>query len=191
MIKQATLDLLDADLRSGYERYQSYPFEDRHKLFLHEIKIDPYWADLKFSEIIHIDWSTPYKYAETPNFEKIIDSDKIGIYLMYVRPQNMLLEMPRHVMYVGISGEAGSERPLRERLMDYYYISKIKLRRNIHKMLQMYYNHVYVQYALFDGNFQELEKLEVSLHEYFYPRFGKRDFEPETKNAQSAWNTGQ
>lgn len=58
-------------------------------------------------------------------------------------------------------------------------------------MLQMYYNHVYVQYALFDGNFQELEKLEVSLHEYFYPRFGKRDFEPETKNAQSAWNTGQ
>lgn len=191
MIKQATLDLLDADLRSHVSRYKSYPYNDRYKLFSHFIKVDPDWSDKKYSQITGFNWSQPFRFADHPNFEQIINSNLIGIYVMYVRPANLLLDMPQHVMYVGISGEKGSARPLQDRLMDYFYIEKIKLRENIHQFLQLYYEHVYIRYSLFSGSYQDLEELEKVLHEYFFPRFGKRDFEPETKAAQSAWNTGQ
>ncbi len=190
MITQATLDLLDADIRNDVARYNSYPFKDRHKLYSHSIRIDPFWSNSKTAEIKPLIWSEYYKYSEHPNFEKIIKTNDIGIYIMYVRPEHLLLEMPQHVMYVGISGEHGSARPLKERLMDYFLISKIKLRNNIHMMLQLYYDHVYIRYALFKGKYQDLEKLESTLHEFYYPKFGKRDFEPDTKAAQSAWNAG-
>lgn len=191
MIKQATLDLLDADLRKDVRRYNRYPFKDRHKIFSHTVRIDPYWSNKKFRQLRALSWSNDFKFSDHPNFEQIINSNDIGIYIMYVRPKNLVMEMPRHVMYVGISGEHGSARPLKERLMDYFYISEIKLRENIHTMLQLYYDHVYIRYALFNGTFQALEELETSLHEFYYPKFGKRDFEPETKASHSAWNTGQ
>src|SRR5438034_1347998 len=117
MIKQATLDLLDADLRKDVERYNKYPFKDRHKIFSHSIRIDPFWSNKKFSHITTLTWSDHFKFSEHPNFEKIIKSDDIGVYIMYVRPTELILDMPQYVMYVGISGEDGSARPLKERLM--------------------------------------------------------------------------
>jgi hypothetical protein len=191
MITQATLDLLDADLRAESNRYNNYPFKDRHKIFSHAIRIDPFWSNQKNAQITALNWSAQYRYADHPNFEQIINTNDIGVYVMYVRPQNLVIDMPQYVMYVGISGEHGSARPLKERLMDYFYISKLKLRNNVHQMLQMYYDHVYIKYALFNGNYNSLEDLESTLHEFFYPRFGKRDFQPETKAAHGAWNTGQ
>ncbi len=191
MITQATLDLLDSELRKSTKRYKRMPFEDRHKLYVHEIRIDPYLSNKMYSKIKSLSWSQQFKYSEHPDFEKLIKSNDIGVYIMYVRPNDLIMEMPQHVMYVGISGENGSARPLRKRLNDYFYFKKIKLRDNIHKMLQMYYEHVFIRYAFFKGSYQDLEYLEKYLHEYFYPRFGKRDFEPQTKAAQSAWNTGQ
>lgn len=141
MITQATLDLLDASLRTEEQRYRSYPYKDRYKLFNHWIRIDPDWSDQKFAQIPpSISWSQPYKFADHPNFEQLITSEDIGIYLMFVRPTNMLDDMPQQVMYVGISGERGSERPLKERLMDYFYLSKMPLRSNIETMLQLYYS---------------------------------------------------
>ncbi|SFQ07455.1 hypothetical protein [Parafilimonas terrae] len=191
MITQATLDLLDADIRKDVRRYNRMPFKDRHKIFSHEIRIDPYWCNKKFQQIPVLNWSADFKFSSHPDFQQIITTNDIGVYIMYVKPVNLLIDMPQYVMYVGISGENGSARPLRDRLMDYFYISKIKLRNNIHTMLQLYYDHVYIKYALFNGTYQSLEQLEEILHEFFYPKFGKRDFEPETKAAHSAWNTGQ
>ncbi len=191
MIKQGTLDLLDADLRTSLNRYNSHTYTDRYKLFSHNIRVDPSWSDTKYSQITGFNWSQPFRYADHPNFESIIPTDDIGLYVMYVRPTNTILDMPQFVMYVGISGEHGSQRPLKERLMDYFYIEKLKFRNNVHQLLQMYYEHVYIIYSTFSGTFVQLEALETILHEYFFPRFGKRDFEPKTKVAQSAWNTGQ
>ena len=191
MITQATYDILDSSLREGQKKYHAYDNIDRQKMYSHWLRVDPHRADEKYQLVPKLTWEGPYRYCEMPDFEQLINSEKIGIYIMYTRPVNLLLDMTQHVMYVGISGERGSSRPLKKRLMDYFNIGKLELRSNIHVMLQMYYEHVYIKYSLFDGTHQDLEKLEVLLHEFFYPKFGKRDFEPETKKAQSAWNTGQ
>lgn len=191
MITQATLDLLDADLRAKATHYKDLPFDDRQKLFTHPIRIDPYRSEEKYPKIPKLKWSKKYKFSDHPNFERIITSKQIGIYVMYIRPPNLINDMPQFVMYVGISGENGSGRPLRERLMDYFQISKLKIRTNVHKMLQLYYEHVYIKYALYNGKYSNLESIEMALHEFYYPKFGKRDFEPDTAKAHSAWNTGR
>ncbi len=191
VIKQKTLDLLDASLRKDMSRYDSYPYKDRYKIFTHDIRIDPSWCEKKYNEVPKLSWQGPHKFSDMPNFEDIIKGNEIGIYIMYVRPNLLIEDMPQHMMYVGISGEHGSSRPLKDRLKDYFNINKIKLRENIHTMLQLYYENVYIKYALFNGNYLDLEKIEVVLHEFYSPRFGKRDFEPDTKKAQGAWNTGR
>ncbi len=192
-VKQKTLDILDASLRTDYKRYHAYPYLDRFKIFSHNIKIDPHWSDQKFKDIpTNFKWSQPYRFADYPDFETIILTNDIGIYMMYVCPHNMIDDMPKHAMYVGISGEHGSARPLKERLMDYFSLPKMKLRQNIHTMLQMYLDHVYIKFCLMPNySFSDVETLEETFHEYYYPKFGKRDFEPQTKTAQSAWNTGR
>lgn len=96
--------------------------------------------------------------------------------------------MPKHVIYVGIAGERGSGRPLRDRLKDYYNINALKKRSGIHKALQLYYDEAYFSYALYNGSYQDIENLEVLLHEFFSPKWATRDYEPSTKAAKAAWS---
>ena len=194
MLKQETLDLLDSEIRNDYDRYKGYPYKDRYKLFTHPtVRIDPFWAGKVYTDEIskYIDnfkWSNPVRYSEYPDFKSIIATEDIGIYIVIGKPHTLMLNLPQHVFYVGISGEDGKGRPLRDRLTDYLYFSKIKLRDNIHQMLQMYLEEAYIIYSTYKGTFEELEKLEIAFHEYLSPLYSKRDFKPETKKAKRSWN---
>lgn len=190
MIQQATLDILDSELRREYDRYRTMPYKDRVKIFsIPNMRIDPNWSNKKFEELrgAILDWSDPIRYSEKPKFQKLIDSDEKGVYMMIVKPLNTILNLPQYVMYIGISGEKGSQRSLKDRLTDYQYLEKIKKRDSIHQMLQLYYEEVYIVYSLYKGRFEELERLEGILHEYYNPVYGKREFSPPTKAAKRAW----
>lgn len=192
-IQQKTLDLLDADLRGHAERYYSLPYDDRYAFFSHKsknLRIDPNWSSQKFPETeqFNFDWQE-VKYSDHPDFDTLLRNDeRIGIYIFWVKPPNTILDMPKYVMYVGISGERGSNRALKDRLKEYFYINKLKLRKNVHKMLQLYYEYTYISFSLLENNYEEIERLEVCLHEFFSPLYNTRDFEPPTKAARSAWN---
>jgi hypothetical protein len=198
-MNQATLDLLDASLRNDHLRYESSRYDDRVLFFTrHNIRIDPVWSERKYEELKkfnrYLEWRT-IKYFDIVDptrtevgLDKIIDNNSKGVYIFYVMPKDTIQDMPKHVMYVGISGVRGSERSLRDRLKDYFYISKIKKRTNIHKFLQLYYKNVYIDYSFFNGEYNDLEKIEELLHEFFQPIYSIRDYEPETKEAKKAWN---
>jgi hypothetical protein len=190
-MKQKTLDILDASLRDEQNEILTMDFKNRFGLFTRKnVRIDPKWSEAKFNEIdtTLLNWELPFKYSDRPNLDTIISEEHIGIYVMYVQPQNTILGMPKYVMNVGIAGEDGSERSLKDRLKDYYQLSSIKKRTNIHRFLSIYYENVYIVYSYFKGDHTELERIEKKLHEFFYPIFNIRDFEPETKNARKAWN---
>ena len=190
MIKQKTLDMLDADLKREQKKYLNYDHKIRYALFTRKsVRIDPNWSSQKFSDIDKhkLSWSKPYKYSEHPDFKTIIPTNDIGIYIMYVKPDNTILDMPSYVMNVGISGEKGKKRPLKDRLTDYFYINQVKLRTNIHHFLQMYYDYVYIRYAIYTGHHKDLESVEKLLHEFYNPLYNERDFEPKTKKAKKAW----
>lgn len=190
-MKKETLDILDATLRSKQNSYLSMDFDERYAIFSRKsVRIDPKWSELKYHEIntslLH--WQKPFKYSDKPNLDLIISEDTIGLYVMYVQPQNTILDMPKYVMNVGIAGEDGSKRSLKDRLKDYFRLTQIKKRNNIHRFLRMYYENVYIAFSYFKGEYSELEEIEKKLHEFYYPLFNDRDFEPETKAAKKAWN---
>ena len=190
-MKQSTLDILDASLRTDNNKYYSMSEEDRYALFTRKpVRIDPQKSDDIYPQIntANFTWSAPIKYSSFPDFKSLITSNQIGNYIMYVQPENTILGMPKYVLYVGISGENGSSRPLKERLNDYFYISGLKKRSNVHKLLQLYYKHVYIVYSLYNGSFSDLENDEKIFHEYYYPIYCDRDFSPETKKGRKAWN---
>jgi len=188
VIRQKTYDLLDLRLRTEYKRYRKLPGKDRYKLLSHTKYIDPVWSDLKFKEIkkFSLKWSTSIKYSSEPDLDTIITSNDPGIYFFYVKPKNQILGMPSFITYVGIAGEK-KPRALRERLKEYFYISNIKKRSNVHTMFQIYLDEIYFSYAFYKGSAFNLRKLETSLTEYFQPKWSSRDYEPETKQKKAAW----
>lgn len=190
-MEQATLDLLDSSLRGGFDKYATFEQVDQHKAYEFPLIINPHywtkyhpliklgsfsWVDLKFSELDkHIAGS-------------LDQNTKIGIYIFYVQPPELVNGFPRYAFYVGIAGEGGSRRPLQVRLQDYLNINKIKKRKKVHQFLQMFYPFVWVSYSLMDAPPDALAKLEEALHGFLYPWACDRDFPPDIKEAQKAWS---
>jgi hypothetical protein len=96
--------------------------------------------------------------------------------------------MPKFALYVGIAGEGKSNRPLSDRLKEYFHFSHIKKRSNVHRMLRMYHKNVYVAYSLLKKTKKiDLDKVEVDLHGFYYPIINDRDFPAEIKAIRKAF----
>lgn len=187
-MKQATLDLLDVELRKESSRFKNYPFNVRFKLYRKEFLLDPANWEKYYPQVnkYTYDWKE-LKFSELQNLDDIIDSEEPGIYFFCVKPPIMVYDLPIFVLYVGISNERDSNRPLKDRLKDYFYLNEIKKRKNVHIMLQMFYEHIYVVYSLLNLESSELRELEKALHGFYYPVQDRRDFPSEFKEAQKAW----
>lgn len=186
---QATLDLFDSELRNSTNHYIQMNNDDRLKLLKFDIRIDPIHSDKYFNKInnCNLEFKDPIKLSEKPDLSQISD-DLCGIYLFVVQPTNLILNMPKYVLYIGISGANNSNRSLKKRLSDYLNINTVSKRNNIHKMMQLFYDHLYIYYAYFgnDSNFS-INDIEIAFHEYFSPHFAKAAFEVNTKKSNSAW----
>lgn len=188
---QRTLDLIDADLRQGHDRYLGYPPQDRWQLYKRSIQADPTrWAefDAYFSGQQLVWQEFRYGDAVAANdIETRIQSDSPGLYIFFIRPNTLISGFSRLPLYIGISGDRDSERPLKERLVEYFRLSTVAKRNNVHQMLQMYYPHTWVSYTLLDWDTAQLKELETRLHEYLGIEFATQAYTPETKAARSAF----
>jgi hypothetical protein len=192
-MSKATFDLFDAPLGDAFDYLQALPDEVRFPCYRQEFSVDPRnWAANEPPTWAQaLNWQE-YRYSDVQDrtdLDTLITDDHPGIYIFYARPEILLHSFPRFAFYVGISGEGNSMRPLRERLKDYLprCLSQIQKRKNIHRMLQLYYNRLWVSYALTDTHAAHLEELELKLHGYVHPCFGRRDFPLEIKHQQQAF----
>jgi hypothetical protein len=189
-IVPVTFDLLDASIPAKFEQWQSYHDEERWPHYRETFSTDPVlwkrhepptWA---FS----LSWAE-FRYASvkgTGHLDELIGSDSPGLYIFYVRPDSTIFHFPRFALYVGISNEGDSGRPLRQRLKDYLpeRISQKKKREQIDRMLRLYYGALWVAYTLSDRPSTELELLEQKLHGFIYPPYDRRDFPVDIKTQQ-------
>jgi hypothetical protein len=189
-INTATLDILDASIPDEFNKWQGYPDEVRFAHYREEICTDPtHWkrhqpADWAYS----LPWAE-FRYADVKdgaNLKTIITSEQPGIYIFYIRPEKILYQFPQLALYVGISNEGDSKRPLRDRLKDYLpaSVANKKRREHIDRMLKLYYGVIWVAYALTDRASTDLEALEKKLHGFIYPRYDRRDFPVDIKTQQ-------
>lgn len=188
MLKPATFDLLDKDLTREESDFLGIADKHRANSARIEFKLDPTYWQRHYPEISrhNYDWKE-FKFSDQPNFVNTIPTTDIGIYMIIVKAPNLISFLPQFVMYVGISGENNSNRPLRDRLLDYYRLSQLKKRNKLYRLLGHYYHHCYIKYSLLPGiSSNDLEKLEEDFHGFFYPPAGERDFPVDLKQIKQA-----
>lgn len=191
-MRQRTLDILDAALRQGFTHYSGSPSVDRIQFYRREFLCDP------------TDWTKLYKLISQHTFswqefrfrdavanndlDTRIPSTDPGLYIFYVRPENLFYNFPQLALYIGISNATGSRRALRERLKDYMNLERILKRKNVHQMLQLYYEHVWVTFSLLSLPAAQMLELETHVHDFLGPPFGRSAYSISVKGAQSAWD---
>ncbi len=192
-ISAATIDILDASIPDEFQLLQSYPDAHRFKYYREEVMTDPvYWKRHQPPGwAFEMTW-TEFRYADVSTaaqLDAVITSDLPGLYIFYIRPDRVFVSFPQLAMYVGISNERNSQRPLRERLKDYLpaRIENKKKRENIDRMLRSYYGVLWVTYCLTNKPSSDLEALEETLHGFLDPRVGSRDYPVDIKTQQKAF----
>jgi hypothetical protein len=190
---KATFDLFDAPLGDAYDYYQALPPDVRFPSYRQEFSVDPQnWKQHQPPDwVFELNWRE-YRYADIQqrnDLQSVIPENEPGIYIFYARPDRLVHQFPRFAFYVGISNERGSHRPLRERLKEYVpaALNAIRKRKNVHRMLQLYYGQIWVAFALTSALSNELEQVEERLHGFVHPCFGRRDFPPDVKYQQQAF----
>ncbi len=192
-MKKATLDILDAGLSGDFARYESSSAIDRARFYKREFLYDPTrWSEL-YARIAEysLNWQE-FRFGEVVannDLDVRISSKDPGLYIFYVRPNGLLHKFPQFALYVGISNVGGSKRPLRERLKDYFNLAAIKKRQNVHQMLQLYYDYVWVAFSFLSISSKKIIKLEEDIHDYLGPPFGKSGYSIEVKKSRNAWDT--
>jgi hypothetical protein len=189
----ATFDLFDAPLVDAYGYFHALPAEVRFLPYRREFSIDPKnWAQHRPPDwVFSLKWRE-YRYADIQqreDLQSVIPENKPGIYIFYTRPDQLVHRFPQFAFYVGISNERNTGRPLRERLKEYVpaALPAIRKRKNVHRMLQMYYGHIWVAFALTSVSSAKLRKVEEQLHGFVHPCFARRDFPPGIKHQQQAF----
>jgi len=191
-MNQRTLDLLDAELRRGFTHYTGFSLRDRQVIYSRRIQADPtQWAafDAYFAAQ-QFQW-IEFRYQDittTNDLDTRIPSTDPGLYIFYAKADHLVAGFPRFAFYGGISNDRNSNRPLRDRLKDYFYLSKKAKRANIDQMLQLYYPHIWVTCTLLNWTTAQLKTLETNLHEYLGVPFGTQAYTPATKTARNAWD---
>ncbi|GHT34353.1 hypothetical protein FACS189434_10370 [Bacteroidia bacterium] len=190
-MKTATLDILDKEISQQFQSWQDSDFEKRKRNYMENIVLDiPNWKKYHSDiEQYNLQWNE-FKYdsiTDLVELDQIIKECHTGFYMFIVKPQNAIYDMPKNVFYVGMSGENNSNRPLKERLKDYFHLDKIKKRNAVIRLLQKYYPNVYIAYSLYDANTNILKQIETSLIGFFYPLCNKDDFPIELKGDKKAF----
>lgn len=185
MVTKETLDVLDNYFNNEVAKMANLDDLDRWDTTKVEFHLDPIYWDLFYHRIkpFTFNWQE-FKYSDLPDLTQLIPSDDVGIYMFIVKSGFLIYGLPQFLLYVGISGEKGSERPLRERLNDYFNLNNITKRNKLHRLIKRYYHNTYVVFSTIDRSIvsvDQLEQLEKDLHGFFIPPANDRDFPIEVK----------
>lgn len=186
-MKKITLDILDKE----FNVWSNIDFDKRKRNYQESILMDvknweSYYSKLSSYNFI---WSE-FKYDaidHTNKLDTIIDKDYSGIYMFIIKPNHPIYDCPKNVLYIGISGERNKNRPVRERIKDYFQYSKLKKRNAVMRLLGKYCHNVYVAFTYCDMSTDILKEIESNLIGFFYPLCNKDDFPIELKPEKLAF----
>ncbi len=186
-----TLDVLDSYLHKEHIVWSTPEIKHRIRNYTEAMLLDSTSWDKYYNEILPygLVWSE-FRYNEIDSLNKIDEKlleSTTGFYMFILKPNNPIYDMPKNVLYVGMSGENNSCRPLKERLKDYFDLTKIKKRGAVIRMLEKYYPNIYIAFTYCDEETTVLKKIETSLIGFFCPIVNKDDFPVELKSEKKAF----
>jgi hypothetical protein len=191
--KPLTFDPLDAPLWEGHEYFHSLADAVRADSYQHLFWVDPkHWERHKPPAwIFGLKWEC-YRYSDVDTIDKlrtIVTEDVPGIYIFSVRPEFPVCGFPHYALYVGISNTYNSGRAVRERLEDYLptRVATIKKRKNIHRMVYLYFDDLWVHFAYVAKSSTTLMEAEMRLHGYLAPPAADKAYPIDMKKYKPAW----
>ena len=186
----ATIDILDHLRDALYDEYSTSSDRSYIKLSYQNIAVTPRWWSTYGTSLQNItfDWEN-VRYTDLDDHlsNNKTSGDGIGVYLFVVKPDFTILGLPGYVYYVGIAGEADSNRHLRDRLRQYIQVSAIKKRNKVETALSLYHKETTIYFSKLNVSSKELSEIESNLHGYFMPWANQRDFPTPIKIARGAW----
>lgn len=189
MLKK-TLDLLDAHFTAERQDFEAMKPNPKFKYSSEEFVVNPAYWDKYYAKLKHIIFSwVEVKYDSKPDVKTLITSDEPGVYMFYIRPECCIWDLPKFVLYIGISGATSSLNPLKNRLTSYFNHKTIRKRDALHRLLGKYYNHAYVVYSLLPGfTSKQILELEHDLLGFYYPIANIEDFPAEIQEPRKAFS---
>lgn len=190
--------MLDASIRVEYDTIMSRSESSRNRELRESFRLDRQNWDLFYQRFnnaivnngITLNWNQ-FKYTDVFTnlnlIDSIITSNDTGIYMFIVQSQDELYNLSKYVMYVGISGENNSKRPLKIRLKDYFRIEQVRKRSAVLRLLERYKENIHVAFFLANTTTQILKELEQALIGFFYPPANKDDFPIELQPSKKAF----
>ncbi len=197
-LRKNTIDMLDASIRVEYDTIMSRSESSRNRELRESFRLDRQNWDLFYQRFnnaivnngITLNWNQ-FKYTDVFTnlnlIDSIITSNDTGIYMFIVQSQDELYNLSKYVMYVGISGENNSKRPLKIRLKDYFRIEQVRKRSAVLRLLERYKENIHVAFFLANTTTQILKELEQALIGFFYPPANKDDFPIELQPSKKAF----
>lgn len=188
-----TFDPFDAPLWRGHQYYRELPDPVRAKNYQYTVWVDPRHWDQHMPDpwVFSLEWRS-YRYSDVDSpqrLREIVTQDDPGIYIFAVHPEQTLCGFPCYALYVGISNSRGSNRPIHERLSDYLpkRIAGIRKRKNIHKMILLYFSCLWVHFSYVNKASNILLGIEKKLHGYLAPPFAEQAYPPDMKHQKPAF----
>lgn len=197
-LHKKTVDMLDAHLSAEHVTFISADEYKRSRFFTEELRLDPVnWATYhgRFTSTLTtngltVTWNE-FKYSDVIANRNLIDtqitSTETGVYMFIVQSNDDIYNFSRFVLYVGISGENNSNRPLKDRLKDYFRLEQVKKRDAVLRIIEKYKNNVRIAYFLANTTTAVLKEIEQALIGFFYPLANKDDFPVELQPSKKSF----
>lgn len=188
-MRKKTLDLLDAHFTDERLEYNKLGVNFKFAYSEETFVINPSYWETYYQKVKHVKFSwNEVKYDSKPDVSKLIVSNAPGVYMFYIRPDVGIWDLPKFVLYIGISGATKALNPLKRRLASYFREDEIKKRDALHRLLGKYYNHTYLAYSLLPKlSTKEILEIETNLLGFYYPIANKEDFPVEIKPPRKAF----
>ncbi|UPR57314.1 hypothetical protein ITG10_02905 [Vibrio sp. ED004] len=127
-------------------------------------------------DLPNLEWNTIKFNTETPNLP-----DQQGVYAFSINVDNGNLPSNSYILYIGKAGDITSKNTIKKRYRDYVREARVQSRPKIHRMLNLWSEHLTYHYAEVPNGVSTGD-IEKQLTTIFIPPYNTNDFVVEVRD---------
>jgi hypothetical protein len=165
-------DVLDEEIEEQSQDDKRLAYISKYR---REFVLCPAFIKAK-ADLPDLEWNTIKFNAENPNLP-----DQQGVYVFSINIEHGNLPNNSYILYVGKAGDVNSKNTIRKRYQDYVREARVQSRPKIHRMLNLWSEHLSYHYAEVP-NGMSTGDIEQLLTTIFIPPYNTNDFLGEVRN---------
>lgn len=165
-------DVLDEEIENQSDDDKRLAYISKYR---REFVLCPAFIETK-DDLPVLDWQSMKFNAANPNLPQ-----QQGVYAFSISIQSGNLPTNSYILYVGKAGDTNSKNTIKKRYRDYVREARVQSRPKIHRMLNLWENHLTYHYAEVP-NGTSTGAIEEQLTTIFIPPYNTNDFVVEVRD---------